>query len=261
MSSGDPPTSTVPRISRSVGVDLDDGPGALGGHHQVAAIGREVEMVDARPGDLHELDELPGLAIIEVEAVVGDHVDAEVVGHDDRLRPIGREVGVVRERDLHRLARLLGLGVDDRQGGAVHVADVQLREVPVRRDVLRRGAGREAADDLEGLRVDDGDVVRRLVRHVHPRRQIRHARIEHPARRSGIDPANGRFARARLASVGRWRSALSAAARSPSGRADARRPATDADAPATRRTWNRRRAWRLRGAARRACGGESLARV
>ena len=31
----------------------------------------------------------------------------------------------------------------------------------------------------EGLRIDDGDVVRPLVRHVHPRRQIRHARIEH----------------------------------------------------------------------------------
>ena len=155
-------------------------------------------MVDPGEGNLQELEELPRLPVVEGKPVVLEVAGGHEVVDDDRLRTVEREVQVVRIGDVDVPNWLRGVLVDDGQLGAAHVVDVEAREIPVRRDVLRAEADLESADDLEGLRVDDRHVARVLVRDVDPRRQVGDARVDPAVDGRGVDASHRGWSRRRL---------------------------------------------------------------
>src|SRR5439155_833815 len=131
------------------------------------AVGREVEVVDARAGDRQARDGNPARRIIKVETV-------EALRGHDRLRAVWGEVEVVGRRNRDRAGRSPDLRVDHYQQVRIHHVDVEPAKIVGRRDVVRGPADPEAVDDLHAGGIDDGDVATKLVRHVDARRQIGH---------------------------------------------------------------------------------------
>src|SRR5207302_10290275 len=66
-------------------VHLDDHSGEFRAGHQVAAVGREVEMIDATPGNGNAADQFEGMGIAKIQP-------AQHLGDDDRLGAVRGEV-------------------------------------------------------------------------------------------------------------------------------------------------------------------------
>ena len=161
-------------------VDLDQLPGELAAGDQVAAMCREVHVVDAPTRHGEGMDDAEGVRVAEVEP-------AKPLCDDDRKLAIGREVQVVGVGDGNGAAGPRRPRIDRRDRVALVVQHIERLQVPRGRDVLRQCADRELPDDLQAARVDDVDRVAVAVRDVDARECASRGAAEHVRTVRGID--------------------------------------------------------------------------
>ena len=183
-----------------VHVDFRHDARILGGDHEVATVGAEIEVIGAGPRDSHRLQELPTVApVSKLHALLALH-------HVDRLRAVRGEVQVVGIGNRNRARRLAGVDVDDRQAARPLVVHVQRAHIPRRRDVVRNPANPEVVDDLIGVGVDDIDGSGPAVGDVNALRNLAQRAWDRPGEVVGIDVEHG-IGQARRLDIGRCQQA------------------------------------------------------
>ena len=150
--------------------DLHDRSVELAADQQVGAVRREVQVVGPVTRHRERLDQLPRVRIHEIQTVV-------VLRDVDRLRPVGREVQVVRVLDpVDDPGQLARARVDHGQLVRPVDVDVEPAHVPRRGHVLgeRSISQIDPPHDAEGLRIDHLDRPGHAVRHVDEGRVVHH---------------------------------------------------------------------------------------
>ena len=156
----------------------------LTGRDQVAAVGREIHVVDSAARNVQRVVQSKGVREAEVEA-------GEPLGDDDREASVRGEVHVVRVGHRDRTAGQPVARVDRRHAVAEVVEHVERLQVVRRGHVLGEGADREVADDLERPRVDLVDAVALAVRDVDQRAVAPDDRTERAGRIGCVDVRRG----------------------------------------------------------------------
>ncbi len=133
----------------------------LAAHQEIGPVRGEVHVVGPRPGDLHLLEELPGVGVAELDELV-------VLGDHDGFGPVGGEVQVVRACHRDAPEDPSGARVDDLEPVAPRVVHVQMLEVPRRGDVVGLAAHAQLPHDPIRCRIDHVHGPVQRVRHVHP---------------------------------------------------------------------------------------------